>query len=157
MSSARKFSLSLIALVLLISCSSDDGDGGNDMKDAIVGTWNMVELNVSPDQDIDGDGTANSNILEELNCVSGTLTFRNDNTWSLALEGVNITSITGGLFDIRCSNFTSTSNGTWQIQNNQLTLFQGFTSIFYTLNDNRLTNIIGEDLPGFSSEVYEKQ
>lgn len=127
------------------------------MKDAIVGTWSLVELNVTPDQDIDGDGTANSNILDELNCVSGTLTFRDDNTWSLAFNGVNITSITGNLFDIRCSNFTSTSNGTWRIQNNQLTLFQGFTSIFYTLNDNRLTNVIGEDLPEFRSEVYEKQ
>lgn len=152
-----KYLLSLFSLTIFLSCSSDDTPAGSNDKDAIVGTWNLVELNVSPDQDIDNDGTANSNILTELSCVSGTLTFREDNTWNIAFNGVNITSITGGLFDIRCANFTSTGNGTWQLQNNQLTLFQGFTTIFYTLNDNRLTNIIGEDLPDFSSEVYEKQ
>ena len=154
---ANNISLALAILILISSCSSDDTPAGSNDKDAIIGSWNLVELNITPDQDINNDGTANSNILSELNCVSGTLTFREDNTWSLAFNGVNITAITGGLFDIRCANFTSTGNGTWQLQNNQLTLFQGFTTIFYTLNDNRLTNIIGEDLPDFSSEVYEKQ
>ena len=152
-----KYAIYLVSPLFLISCSSDDGGGGTDMNAAVIGTWDMIELNVSPDQDIDNDGTANSNLFDELNCVSGTLIFRDDNTWSLSFNGVNITSITGGLFDIRCSNFTSSSNGTWQLQNNQLTLFQGFTSIFYTLNDNRLTNVIGEDLPEFRSEVYEKR
>jgi hypothetical protein len=154
---AEQLLIPLFSFALIISCSSDDTPAGSNDKDAIIGTWNLVELNISPDQDIDNDGTANSNILSELNCVSGTLTFREDNTWSLAFNGVNITAITGGLFDISCANFTSTGNGTWQLQNNQLTLFQGFTTIFYTLNDNKLTNIIGEDLPDFSSEVYQKQ
>ncbi len=153
----HKYILSIITLTLLLSCSSDDTPEDSNNTDAIIGTWNLIELNISPDQDLDNDGTANSNLLTELACVSGTLTFREDNTWSIAFNGVNITSITGDLFDIRCSNFTSTGSGTWELQNNQLTLFQGFTTIFYTLNDNRLTNIIGQDLPDFRSEVYEKQ
>jgi len=152
-----KVLLSIFTLGLVFSCSSDNTPAGSNDRDAIIGTWNLDELNVTPDQDIDEDGTANSNILSELNCVSGTLTFRDDNTWSLAFNGVNITAITGDLFDIRCANFTSTGNGTWQLQNNQLTLFQGFTTIFYTLSGDRLTNTIGEDLPEFSSEVYVKQ
>lgn len=158
MKSLKIFSLPLLFMILLLSCSSDDGPSGNNMNDAIVGTWNLVELNISPAQDIDGDGTPSSNVLTELDCVSGTLTFRDDNLWNLAFDSVSVTSITGGLFNIRCSNFTSTASGSWQLQGNQLTLFfQNGTSIFYTLNGTRLTNTIGEDLPGFSSEVYEKQ
>ncbi|MBT8185453.1 MAG: hypothetical protein KJN76_11485 [Eudoraea sp.] len=157
MKPAEKLLLLIFTLAFLVSCSSDDSPTGSSDEDAIIGTWDLVELNISPDQDINEDGTANSNILNELSCVSGTLTFREDHTWSLAFNGVNITSITGGLFFISCASFTSTGSGTWQLQNNQLTLFQGFTTIFYTLNDNKLTNIIGEDLPQFSSEVYQKQ
>ncbi len=153
----KKCSLPLLMLVFLISCSSDNGPAEVIPPDPIAGTWQLIELNISPPQDINGDGSTTSNILSDLDCVSGTLTFRSDKTWNLSFNGVNITTITGGLFNISCANFTSTGSGTWQLQNNQLTLFQGTTSIFYMLSGSRLTNSVGEDLPGFRSEVYEKQ
>lgn len=152
-----KLTLVLLGILLAYSSCSSDDTPAEEMESPIVGTWNLVELNISPPQDINGDGNTTENILSELNCVSGTLTFRSDNTWSLSFDGVFITTITGGLFNIRCSNSTALSSGQWQLQNNQLTIFQGFNTIFYTLNDNRLTNTIGEDLPQFRSEVYEKQ
>jgi len=153
----KKYTVLFSVLALQISCSSDDSPSTNNENDNLIGTWELVELNISPPQDINGDSNTTTNILTELDCVSGTLTFNADNTWNLSFDGVNITTITGDLFNISCSSTTTTGSGTWQLQNNQLTLFQGFTSIFYTLSGNRLTNTIGEDLPNFRSEVYEKQ
>ena len=147
----------LILVSFLISCSSDDDSSDNNNNDAVIGTWDLVELNVNPPQDINGDGTVSANIMAELDCVSGTWTVRSDNTWNLSRDGVNVTSITGNRFNIICASNASASNGTWQLQNNSLTLVQGFTTIFLTLNGNRLSNTIGEDLPQFSSEVYEKR
>jgi hypothetical protein len=157
MKAVKNYALLISMLFFIIACSSDNGPVDVTTPDPIVGTWELIELNISPPQDINGDGNSTSNILTDLDCVSGTLTFREDRTWDLSFDGVTITHITGGLFIFRCANFTSGGAGTWQLQNNQLTLFQGTTSIFYMLNGNRLTNSVGEDLPGFRSEVYEKQ
>lgn len=157
MNPLKTYSSTILLMVFMVSCSSDDGPIDVITPDPIVGTWELTQLNISPPQDINGDGNTTSNILSDLDCVSGTLTFSADKTWDLSFNGVNVTPITGGLFNITCANFTSSGSGIWQLQNNQLTLFQGTTSIFYMLNGTTLTNSVGEDLPGFRSEVYEKQ
>ena len=156
----KKIKVVFLALVftnLFLSCSSDDNSGGTDEPIPVIGTWNLVELNISPAQDIDEDGNASANILDELNCVSGTLVINEVGTWSLSLDGVTITTITGGQFDIRCSTTSGFNSGTWAFQNNQLTLFQGVEPIVLTLANDRLTNLIGESLPELFSEVYQKQ
>ncbi len=156
----KKFKTAILFVfvsVILLSCGSDDNSGGNDEPAPVIGVWDLVELNVTPAQDIDQDGTANGNILDELNCVSGTLTINDVGTWSLNLDGVTVTTITGGLFDIRCDQLQSFNSGTWAFQNNQLTLFQGIEPIILTLDGDRLTNLVGETLPDFFSEVYQKR
>ncbi|MCX2720556.1 hypothetical protein [Lentiprolixibacter aurantiacus] len=40
--------------------------------------------------------------MDELNCISGTLTINAIGTWNLELDGVTITSITGDLYNIIC-------------------------------------------------------
>ncbi len=142
---------------LLFSCSSDDDSGGDNEPAPVIGQWDLVELNVTPAQDIDQDGTANGNVLDELNCVSGILTINEVGTWSLNLDGVIVTTITGGLFNIRCNPEQSFNSGTWAFQNNQLTLFQGVDPIVLTLDGDRLTNLVGETLPDFFSEVYQRR
>lgn len=153
----RSFLLLLAASLLFLSCGSDDDSGDSNEPAPVIGQWDLIELNVTPAQDIDQDGTANGNILDELNCVSGTLTINEVGTWTLNLNGVNITTITGGLFDIRCNPDQSFNSGTWAFQNNQLTLFQGIDPIILTLDGDRLTNLVGETLPDFFSEVYERR
>ncbi len=147
-----------VILVLFQACSSDDGPDEPQVDDFLIGTWRLAELNINPPQDIDMDGTPTANVLSELDCVAGTLTFSNDNTWGLSFDGVSVTTITNDLFIIQCTSNVTTS-GTWQRQGNQVTLFRGFDAIFYTVNESNstLTNTIGEDLPNFESEVYEKQ
>jgi len=153
-----KVFIPLIAfLFILQACSSDDNSPSEDNNDAVVGTWSLAELNINPPQDINGDENTTSNILTELPCASGTLIINSDGTWSSTVAYLEITSITGELFDIRCSGTSNTSSGIWQFQNSQLSLFLNTTFILYNLSGNRLTNTTNEDLPGFMSEVYEKQ
>ncbi|MDX1314154.1 MAG: hypothetical protein R3356_01515 [Eudoraea sp.] len=150
--------LFLLAIsTLIISCGSDDGSGGTNEPAPVIGSWDLIELNISPAQDVDEDGTANGNLLDELNCISGVLTINDVGTWSLNLNGVTVTSITGGLFDISCNPAPSFNSGTWAFQNNRLTQFLGDSNIVLSLNNDRLTNLVGGTLPEFFSEVYQKR
>ena len=153
----RSLFILLAVSVLFISCNSDDDSGDTNEPAPVIGVWDLVELNVSPAQDVDLDGTANSNLLDELNCVSGILTINDVGTWSLTLDGVTVTSITGGLFSITCNPSQSFNSGTWAFQNNRLTLFQGDSPIVLTLDNDQLTNLVGDTLPEFFSEVYQKR
>jgi len=147
----------VVCLIVLQACSSDDNAPVEENNDAVVGTWNLAELNINPPQDINGDGNTTSNILTELPCATGTLTINSDGSWSSSVVNLDITSITGTLYDIRCTNTSSTASGVWQFQNSQLSLFFNTTLFLYNLSGDRLTNTTNEDLPGFMSEVYEKQ
>ena len=150
--------LPLLGIIfLLLSCSSDDnGDDEPEISPA-VGTWNLFELNINPPQDIDMDGNPTDNILDELPCVTGSLTIREDGTWNSTIENLAITSVTGGLFFINCSGTASQRSGTWLLQGSQLTLFQGFGNLLFTLEEDTLILSSNEDLPGFRSEVYQRQ
>ncbi len=147
----------IVFIFILQACSSDDNAPPVDNNDAVVGTWSLAELNINPPQDINEDGNTTSNILTELPCATGTLMINNDGTWSSTVVNLEITSITGGLFEIRCASTSNTSSGVWQFQNSQLSLFLNTTLLVYNLSGNSLTNTTNEDLPGFMSEVYEKQ
>ena len=153
----RRLLLLLLAVSILISCNSDDDSGGTNEPAPVIGSWDLIELNVTPAQDVNEDGTANGNLLDELNCISGTLTINDVGTWSLNLNGVTVNTITGGLIDISCNPAPSFNSGTWAFQNNRLTLFQGDSPIVLTLDNDRLTNLVGETLPEFFSEVYQKR
>ena len=155
----KKFLILFLSLVVL-SCSDDDGGSEpNPNFDLVQGTWNLTELTISPEQDIDEDGTTTTNILEELPCISARITLRPDNTWSYSGNDVVITTITGGLFKFFCSEQVRTTGGNWDIQGNLLRLADGsgiVTEFTFEATDNTLTNIIGENLPGLQAEIYSK-
>lgn len=153
-----KVLMPLIAFIFVFqACSSDDNAPAEENNDAVVGTWSLAELNINPPQDINSNGNTTSNILTELPCAAGTLVINSDGSWNSTVVNLDITPITGGLFDIRCTNTSSTASGVWQFQNSQLSLFFNTTLFLYNLSGDRLTNTTNEDLPGFMSEVYEKQ
>ncbi len=156
----KKINAILILLCItfiVLSCSSDDNGGQVDDNSEAVGTWRLTALNINPAQDIDMDGTPTSNILDELPCATGTIIIDQDGSWSSTIQNLTIVSITGDLFDINCSGSNNQSSGAWLLQGNQLTLFRDFSSVIFTLDGETLTNNSGEDLPGFQSEVYQKQ
>ncbi|MGB5780354.1 MAG: hypothetical protein WBM42_00625, partial [Eudoraea sp.] len=59
----------IVFLFIFQACSSDDNAPVVDNNDAVVGTWDLAELNINPPQDINGDGSSSSNILTELPCA----------------------------------------------------------------------------------------
>ncbi len=145
----------LIVSALFISCSSDDGPSGPDPRDEAVGTYTLTALNVNPAQDVNEDGTASTNLLDEMICITGTLTLNADTSWNLNVIRINVTTITGGQFFIACGD-ADVSTGNWTISNGQVSLNGGFEPTIYTLSNNMLTRQIGEDLPGFQSAVFTK-
>ncbi len=155
----KKFLLLFLSLTVL-SCSDDDGGSEpNPNFDLVVGTWNLSELTISPQQDINGDGSFTTNIVEELPCVSAQIILRDDNTWSYSGVDVIITTITGGLFKFFCADETRTAGGNWDIEGNIVRLADEtgtITQFTFDSSDNTLTNVIGEVLPGLQAEVYAK-
>ncbi|MEN8798381.1 MAG: hypothetical protein ABF293_03985, partial [Flavobacteriaceae bacterium] len=147
----------LCVAFIVFSCSSDDNGGGEMEPSAAVGTWRLTALNINPPQDIDMDGTPTSNILDELPCATGTIIIDEDGSWSSTIQNLAILTVTGDLFEINCSGSSSQSSGAWLLQGNQLTLFRDFSSVIFTLDGDTLTNNSNEDLPGFQSEVYQRQ
>ncbi|MGX1930235.1 hypothetical protein [Flagellimonas sp. 2504JD4-2] len=146
--------LPLLALLLgLSSCNSDDNGDTNTLNTAVIGIWDLVEVNISSAQDMNSDGTSSTNLLDEVDCISGTLLIDSDLIWTLEQSRISITTITGGLFFADCTG-TDISTGLWNASGSQVT-FSGDNAPdpFVIIND-QLVNQIGDDLPGIVSYVY---
>ncbi len=148
--------LATIVLLLIAACSSDDNASTTSTPDEATGIYTLAAVNVSPAQDVNEDGSSSTNLLEEMSCLSGTLTLNADASWRLTLVRLNVTSITGGQFFIECSDSDS-SSGTWTNSNGQISLNGSFEPTVYLLSSNTLTRQLSEELPGFQSIVFEKQ
>ncbi|MFS4493811.1 hypothetical protein [Maribacter sp. 2308TA10-17] len=144
-----------ISVILFVSCSSDDAPSQPNESAQVIGSYTLSAVNINQAQDVNEDGTASTNLLDEMNCITGTLAINTDNSWSLNVIRVNVTDITGGLFFIACGDSDS-SKGTWTFSNNQLSLNGSFEPTIYVLNGDTLTRQIGEDLPSFQSFAYTK-
>ena len=156
----RDFFVSPVVILCFIlttfSCSKDDGPAPESEISKASGTYELIELNVNPPQDINDDGTASNNLMDELSCISGTLALRSNGTYGFNLTGIEVTSITNGQFFIECGTARN-SDSNWNIQNGLVTLFADVTTTPYMLVEDRLTRTVGEDLPGIQSVVYLKQ
>ncbi len=158
-----KFSKSIwtFTVVLLVivtgSCSSDDDAPSNNEKEQVIGTYELTALNISPAADINGDGNTTTNVLTELPCATATLTLNSDDSYSWTFVNVNVSFITGDLYNFACTGPLSTK-GLWEVKNNLLTLSDGANIVLFSVGaNNELTNTIGESLPGFSSNMYTMQ
>ena len=153
-----RYILSIFSFMLVLGgCSDDDGKVvSNDELMMASGIYNLVELNINPALDINNDGNTTSNVLTELPCATGTLNLRDDGNWIWTTLEMSVTSITGGTFHLSCTSDTTSRSGSWNISNNQITLFDGATNFNFTKDEDRLTIIVGDDLPGFASMVFER-
>jgi len=153
-----RYILSIFSFILVLSgCSDDDGKVvANDELTMASGIYNLVELNINPALDINDDGNTTSNVLTELPCATGALNLRDDGNWIWTTLEMSVTSITGGTFHLSCTSDTTTRSGSWTISNNQVTLYDGATNFNFTKDADRLTIIVGDDLPGFESMVFER-
>ena len=94
-------------------------------------------------------------MLDELSCLTGLLTVSADGTWDMDLIELNITSITGDLYDIRCGRAIN-HTGKWTILSNVLNLNNSeFSTMIF--NSSTLTESINDDLPGILNRKFLKQ
>lgn len=82
----KKLVFSLLAIFTLVftSCSSDDDNNNN--STTVEGTWKLTAWSVEDAIDINNDGTANTNLLTEMNC------YNNEN---LVFSGSNVVTYVG--------------------------------------------------------------
>ncbi len=145
----------LILSVLFISCSSDDSSDSSDEISPVVGIWSLTELNINIAQDPNEDGTASTNMVDELPCITGVININASGTWTATITVVNITPVTGDFYVVRCSETISYS-GNYIFTNNQLNLNDSSFSAF-SLSGTTLTENLGDNLPGVLNYKYEKQ
>ncbi|MEM9361482.1 MAG: hypothetical protein AAGA43_02555 [Bacteroidota bacterium] len=148
----------IIVLLSIFSISCDSDDGANSIPTTnfdVIGLWDLVEVNVNLPQDINMDGTLSTNLMDELDCISGSLLINSDLIWTFEQSDIVVSRITGDSFSANCvGNVTGTGN--WFSDETEIT-FSGNTNVLTVLriSGNQLINDIGEDLPGIQSFVYE--
>lgn len=157
MKKIKKTSLLLTALVLIGSCNIDDGVNGIEPPNFdVLGLWDLVEVNVNPAQDLNMDGTASTNLMDELDCISGTLLIDGDLVWTFEQSNLNVTPITSDQFSIGCSD-TNSATGTWFSDETEVTFDGDDALTALTISGDQLVNEVGEDLPGIQSFAYVRR
>lgn len=148
--------MSLIPLVL-ISCKIDSDDDGIEPPNFdVLGLWDLVAVNVSPAQDLNMDGTASTNIMDELECISGTLLIDGDLVWTYEQTNITVSPITNDEYAITCTG-NVTATGTWFSDETEATFDGNAVLTSLQISGEQLVNEIGENLPGIQSFVYERR
>ena len=158
MKNIKMLSLLIPILLLMVSCSDDGDDGPSGFSnEELVGTWVLVEVNLSDKVDVDGDGKSSSNLMDEADCVSGSIVFNADTTYQFEQSGFTINSITNNQYHVDCYG-TDLATGAWASDGSNVA-FQGSSilSSNFQVMGNRLIWNEAEELPGVASYVYEKQ
>nr|WP_292965932.1 MULTISPECIES: hypothetical protein [unclassified Allomuricauda] len=144
----------LFSMLFVVSCSEDDSNDNGFSSAELVGTWDLVEVNVSDGVDLDGDGSSSSNLMDEESCISGSIVLRDDSTYQFEVSNFTLTAITNGLYYAQCSGSTQ-ATGAWASNGTEV-VFQGSTVLgTLQLSNNRIVQTVGDDLPGILSYVYE--
>ena len=150
-----KYVLVFCSIIILGACSSDEGVNESQESSLVIGTYDLTEVYLSAAQDPNEDGVSSVNMLDELSCLTGLLTVSADGTWDMDLIELNITSITGDLYDIRCGRAIN-HTGKWTILSNVLNLNNSeFSTMIF--NSSTLTESINDDLPGILNRKFLKQ
>ena len=109
--------IALFTTIMLASCSSDDDTNVSENK--IVGAWTLTEANVEIPMDLNGDGTADRNFMNEVPCFVGTLSFTENGTYSQTFSVLEEVVVNGQTF-YTCNGTTATT-GTYTLVGDQLT------------------------------------
>lgn len=142
----RIFSLIAISFILN-SCSNEPIDPAIDISSSssVTGTYYMTAFNSSIPTDLNGDGTASTNQMNETNCFNGSFITLNSNyTFIADSKGLDI-NVDGATSTIECFD-EGEITGTWTLSGNQLsiTYLDGGTEYtdIATLSGNTITSIV---------------
>ena len=158
-----RFVLGLLFSLLLFSCSSDDGDSGSN---SIVGTWDLVAL------ELDG-ATAEEEAAEQLvsllatqGCYLVTLRFRDNGTaeFESSLSYLDYSGLLTGGLGIDCPTESDSESATYTYENGELAITdsEGMTnSAAVSLSGDRLSfDLEGsefDEIEGSGSLIFERR
>ncbi|MFD2564058.1 lipocalin family protein [Aquimarina rubra] len=119
------FFLFLISFALVFTSCSNDDDGGDVNPDTVslVGTWELTSASGALPLDLDMNGTASSNLLDELPCFEDTIIVNDDNTYDQTASELDVNVEIGvpPVVTASCTGVTLTETGTWNLDQDQLT------------------------------------
>ena len=149
-------SLCALALMLMVSCDTDD-DNTND--DPLLGNWLLTEINSSAAYDIDDDGTKNANLLKEIDCaVDQRLSFNNNQTVTVRRNSdFNfMVYVTNGetVFDVGCISEADVFSLPFS-QDGDMVQIPGEENIMATLTANKLSFTIVDYVHIYNADIYQ--
>lgn len=105
-----------VAGLSLASCSNDDDNNNINTNADLVGTYKMTSWNSPESLDFNGDGTANTNMMNESMCYNDSeMVVENDGTYTMTYNYVNVAN------DGTVSCQTESTQGTWIRNGNSFT------------------------------------
>ncbi len=120
-----KFFLFALSFTLFFtSCSSDDDTSDNPDDVSLVGTWRLTSASGAFPVDLDMNGSASTNILEELPCFKDVITVNADNTYSQDVTEIIVDidiTVQPPVITADCTDAMLTQTGTWTLEEDQLT------------------------------------
>ena len=160
----KKLILSLLAASTLVftSCSSDDDGGSSGVS--MTGTWKLTAWNSSIGYDINNDGTASTNLLDEFDCYNNeTVVVSSNNTAVVnSTSYADITAeITAGTTDeftytVDCVQENDSFPVTWSVSGNTITFDEGTaTEVNGTISGNTISVVVPEGFVVYSSDFSE--
>ncbi|WP_378181691.1 lipocalin family protein [Aquimarina sp. SS2-1] len=121
----HNFFLFLISFALVFTSCSNDDDGGDVSPDTVslVGTWELTSASGALPLDLDMNGSASSNLLDELPCFEDMIVVNDDNTYDQTASELDVNVELGvpPVVTASCTGMTLTETGTWSLEGDQLT------------------------------------
>ena len=136
----------LLAFFMLFACSDDESSP----REQFIGVWLLTGINLETPMDINQDGTASSDLLQEISCIETTLEILEDNTWTLVTREPRVHE---GRFIDDCTDLL-TADGDWSL-NERGNLLLGDTE--YLWQSGQLVQVRLQPVMGIESIVYSKQ
>ena len=155
------FRIACFSFVLLFSSCIVNDTFADDPLISLEGTWRLTSFGIGNGYDLDGDGVASSNLLDETECYNNeTLEFRDDNSGesvSTSYADIEVTFVAGSTtevaYAVSCINEMLREEFTWSRNGNNITINVGGSSFNASTNiNNKLSFVIPQ---GFSIEVPE--
>lgn len=153
---------------MVTSCSSDNDD--NPIQ--VEGTWKLTAWNVGESYDLNNDGTASSNLLDEIDCYNNeTIVFANNIATYMSTSYADIyfeSSEEGeSTYTIECEQEIENSPAAYSVSGNTVTITETYEEdgevyedvIVATMNGNMLSFVIpdGYYVEGDDFEVVVEQ
>ncbi|GAA3654056.1 hypothetical protein [Flavivirga jejuensis] len=145
----------LCFVLVFTSCSSDDNDGVS-----IIGVWELTAWDVMDGFDINNDGTASTNIIDEIECTNNETLIFEDNGVMSSNEtynpDINIALLEGTtdeyMFNVSCDEQGIIGFATSYSQTNNTVIFN---DIEFTVIDNQLFRVIKESVKIYNEDFTE--